>query len=115
MLLGDDDSLNPMLSVINLVDLFLVIIAALLIIIAQHPLNPFQEDEVIVIKNPGKPDMEMIIKEGEKMEKYQSSGEIGRGNGVKAGITYRMEDGSMVYVPETGTKTGKKKGREAMP
>ncbi len=100
MLLEEDDSLNPMLSVVNLVDLFLVIIAALMIFIAQNPLNPFQQEDVTVIKNPGKPNMEILIKDGEKIEKYTSSGLIGQGNGVKAGIAYRMEDGSMIYVPE---------------
>lgn len=103
MLLEEDESLNPMLSVINMVDLFLVIIAALMIFIAQSPLNPFQEDEVIVIKNPGKADMEMIIKDGKKIEKYESSGKIGQGNGVKAGVAYRLQDGSMIYVPEKDT------------
>jgi len=100
VLLEDDESMNPMLSVVNLVDLFLVIIAALLIFIAQNPLNPFQEEDVIVIKNPGKANMEMMIKEGEKIEKYESNGKIGQGNGIKAGVAYRMKDGSMVYVPE---------------
>jgi len=49
MLLEDDESTNPMLSVVNLVDLFLVIIAALLIFIAQNPMNPFQAEDVMVI------------------------------------------------------------------
>ncbi|NVK20357.1 MAG: DUF2149 domain-containing protein [Methylocystaceae bacterium] len=105
MLLEEDESNNPMLSVVNLVDLFLVIIAALLIFIAQNPLNPFQDEDVIVIKNPGKKNMEMMIKKGEKIEKYESDGQIGQGNGIKAGVAYRMEDGSIVYVPE-GEKEG---------
>ena len=36
-ILHDDESLNPIVSAINLVDVFLVIIAALLISIAQNP------------------------------------------------------------------------------
>lgn len=100
MLLEEDESLNPMLSVVNLVDVFLVVIAALLITIAQNPLNPFQEEDTVVIKNPGKDNMEMIIKKGKKIEKYQSNGNIGQGNGIKAGVAYRMEDGTMLYVPE---------------
>ena len=51
--LEEDDSLNPMLSAVNLIDVFLVIIAALLITIAQNPLNPYSSDNVTVIKNPG--------------------------------------------------------------
>ncbi|MBL8431311.1 MAG: DUF2149 domain-containing protein, partial [Dechloromonas sp.] len=30
------------------------------------------------------------------------NGAIGSGDGEKAGIAYRMKDGSMIYVPEGG-------------
>jgi len=99
-LLDEDEALNPMLSVANLVDVFLVVIAALLITIAQNPLNPFTADDVTVIKNAGKANMEMVIKKGEKIEHYKSNGEIGQGEGARAGVAYRMKDGSMIYVPE---------------
>lgn len=97
--LEDVDDDNPTLSVINLIDVFLVIIAALLIVIAQNPLNPFTEDDVTVIKNPGQKDMQMMIKKGKEIKTYESTGSIGEGNGVKAGVAYKMEDGSFVYVP----------------
>ena len=100
-LLDEDEAINPALSVVNLVDVFLVLVAALLIAIAQNPLNPFLEQDVTVIKNAGKPNMEMIIKQGEKIETYQSQGEIGSGDGVRAGVAYRLNDGSIVYVPES--------------
>ena len=99
-LLDEDESINPALSVVNLVDVFLVLIAALLIAIAQNPMNPFLEENVTVIKNAGQPNMELIVKEGKKIEKYKSEGKIGTGEGVKAGIAYKMADGSIVYVPE---------------
>ena len=99
-LLSEDDDLNPASSLINLVDVFLVLIAALLISIAQNPLNPYNADNVTVIKNAGKDNMEMIIKKGETIEHFKSSGEIGGGQGTKAGIAYKMDDGTMVYVPE---------------
>ena len=99
-LLDEDEAINPALSVVNLVDVFLVLIAALLISIAQNPINPFLDDDVMVIKNPGQADMEMIIKKGETIETYTSTGDIGSGEGVKAGVAYKMADGSMVYVPE---------------
>ena len=92
---------DPILSVVNLIDIFLVIIAALLITVAQNPLiNPFNKQDVTVITDPGKPTMEMMIKKGEKIEKYKASGSIGSGDGEKAGVAYRMKDGSLVYVPE---------------
>jgi len=99
-LLDEDEGINPALSMVNLVDVFLVLIAALLIAIAQNPMNPFLEEDVTVIKNAGKPNMEMIIKKGETIETYKSNGEIGSGDGVKAGVAYRMNDGSIVYIPE---------------
>lgn len=99
-ILHDDESLNPIVSAINLVDVFLVIIAALLISIAQNPLNPFTNDDVTVIKNPGKKNMEIVIKKGKKITKYESNGKIGQGDGAKAGVAYKLKDGSMVYVPE---------------
>ncbi len=99
-LLHDDESLNPILSAVNLIDVFLVIIAALLISIAQNPLNPFNSEDVTVVKNAGKKNMEVIIKKGKKLTKYKSNGKIGEGEGVKAGVAYKMKDGSMVYIPE---------------
>lgn len=99
-LLEDDESTNPMLSVVNLLDVFLVIIAALMIAIAQNPMNPFNSETVTVIKNAGEKNMEIIIKDGVQVKKFQSAGEIGGGQGTKAGVAYKMDDGSMIYIPE---------------
>ena len=99
-LLEEDESLNPILSAINLIDIFLIIIAALMISIAQNPLNPFNTEDVTIIKNEGKKNMEIITKKGKKITKYRSNGKIGEGEGKKAGIAYKMKDGSMIYIPE---------------
>ena len=64
-------------------------------------LNAFNQQDVTVITDAGKPIMEMIVKKGEKIERYQSSGNIGSGDGEKAGVAYRMKDGSIIYVPES--------------
>jgi hypothetical protein len=101
-ILGDSDEDDPILSVVNIIDVFLVVIAVLLIAVAENPLNPFATQDVVVIKNPGQPTMEILVKEGRELKQYQSSGRIGEGHGMKAGVAYRMKDGSMVYVPETG-------------
>ena len=100
-LLHEPETEDPILSVVNLIDIFLVIIAALLITVAQNPLiNPFNKQDVTVITDPGKPTMEVMIKKGEKIEEYKANGNIGSGDGEKAGVAYRMKDGSMVCVPE---------------
>ena len=96
---GDDE--DPMLSTINLVDVFLVVIGVLLIVVIQDPLRPFVDDSVTIIRNEGKPNMEIIVKEGQKITKFQSVGASVEGDGEKAGTAYRLKDGNMVYVPAT--------------
>lgn len=96
---GDGD--DPILSLVNLIDVFLVVIAALMLAIANNPLNPFTSDSVTLIRNPGKPDMEIVTKDGAKIERYKGEGQIGSGLGVRAGVAYRMGDGSLVYVPDS--------------
>lgn len=100
-LLHEAETDDPILSVVNLIDIFLVVIAALLITVAQNPMiNPFNKQDVTVITDPGKPSMEITVKKGEKIERYKSSGSVGSGDGEKAGVAYKMKDGSIVYVPE---------------
>lgn len=99
--LESDDADDPILSVVNMIDLFLVVIGILMVVVALNPLNPYVAQDVIVIENPGKANMSMTIKEGEELTRYESNGEIGQGQGIKAGITYRLDDGRMIYVPET--------------
>ncbi len=97
--LDHDDEDDPLLSVVNLIDLFLVVIGILLIVIVQNPLNPFSQDKVV--ENPGEANMRMLIKDGKELKQYHSSGEIGEGQGSKAGVTYQLNDGRMIYVPES--------------
>jgi len=97
--LSEEEELDPITTAVNLVDVFLVVIAALIISIAQNPLNPFSAENVTVIKNEGEPNMEIIVKEGNEIKQYKSQGETGSGDGQKSGTAYKMKDGSMVYVP----------------
>lgn len=99
-LLDEDDELDPILSVVNLVDVFLVMVGALMMIIAVNPLNPFAADKAVVVKNPGQPDMEMVVKDGQKIETYKATDQIGSGEGSRAGVAYRLKDGSFIYVPD---------------
>lgn len=92
----DDD---PILSTVNLIDIFMVVIGMLLIAIVNNPVNPLSNDKLTVIRNAGQPNMEIITKEGNKVTRFKASGASGEGNGEKAGTAYRMKDGSMVYVP----------------
>ena len=99
----DDEADNddPILSVVNLIDVFLVVIAALMLAVAANPLNPFTADSVTVIRNAGRPDMEVIVKGGERIERFKGEGVAATADqGTRAGVAYRMADGSLVYVPD---------------
>lgn len=95
----DNDDDDPVLSTINLIDVFMVVIGMLMIAIVNNPMSPFSQDKVTIIRNEGQPNMEIITKEGSKVTRFTASGASGEGNGEKAGTAYRMKDGSMVYVP----------------
>lgn len=96
-LAADDGADDPMLSLVNLIDVFLVMIATLLLCIAN---NPFSKDKVTVIRNAGQSNMEIVTMDGKHIQHFRSDGKTGSGQGSKAGTAYRMADGSMVYVPD---------------
>lgn len=100
--LDHDDADDPILSVVNLIDLFLVVIGILMIVIVRNPLNPFSAAKAVVVENPGQSDMRITVKDGQELTRYESTGAIGEGRGVRAGTTYRLPDGRLIYVPETG-------------
>ena len=85
---------------VNLIDLFLVVIGILIIVILQNPLSPFAAGSVTVIENPDTDDMRVTIKQGETLQSYEAGDSIGEGQGVRAGVTYRLDDGRMIYIPE---------------
>ena len=95
----DNDDDDPVLSTINLLDVFMVVIGMLMIAVVNNPMSPFMHDKVTVIRNEGKPNMEIIAKEGQKVTRFKASGASGEGDGEKAGTAYRMKDGTLVYVP----------------
>nr|WP_319394731.1 DUF2149 domain-containing protein [uncultured Desulfobacter sp.] len=105
--LSHNDADDPMSGVANLFDVAMVFAVALILGIF-HVLNIPEllmgTDDVTIIKNPGKADMEIIQKNGKKMEKYTMSREDAGGNGRRLGVCYRLEGGEMVYVPESTKK-----------
>ncbi|GAB1583455.1 DUF2149 domain-containing protein [Phyllobacterium phragmitis] len=79
--LDHDDSDDPILSVVNLIDLFLVVIGILMITIVTNPLNPFSSEKVTVIENPGEADMRITVKDGRELTRFEANGKIGEGQG----------------------------------
>jgi hypothetical protein len=98
--LAEDDD-DPMLSAVNLVDVFLVLVVALLTAVAVQSQTSANES-VTIIRNPGQPDMEVVVREQGKEVRFKGAGSAAQGQGVRAGVAYQLEDGNIVYIPETG-------------
>jgi hypothetical protein len=97
---SDDD---PMTGVANLFDIGLVFIVGLLLILfsAYHLQDLFdQTSEMTIMKQSKNGEMEIITKKGTKIKSMKVSQSKASGKGERLGIAYRLEDGSMVYVPE---------------
>mgnify|MGYP001576777278 CR=1 FL=1 len=98
---------DPMAGVANLFDVAMVFAVALILGIF-HVLNVPEllssKDEVTIIKNPGKANMEIIHKKGVKLEKYTMTEQDLGGDGLRLGVCYKLASGEMVYVPDKGEK-----------
>jgi hypothetical protein len=62
----------------------------------------FTREDFTIVKNPGKSTMEIITKEGNKINRYTPSEEQspGKTKGKRVGIAYELENGEIIYVPE---------------
>ena len=86
----------------NLFDVAMVFAVALMVALVSFWQVPalLRRSDYTVIVNPGKPDMEMVVKEGETVTRYEASEETGVGEGELLGRAYRLADGRVVYVPK---------------
>lgn len=101
-ILAEEDD-DPMLSAVNLVDVFLVLVVALLTAVALQQQSHANET---VIRNPGQPGMEIVVRKDGQEIKYRGNGGSAEGQGERAGVAYKMKDGSIIYVPEAGGPGG---------
>jgi len=101
-ILHEDDD-DPMLSAVNLVDVFLVLVVALLTAVAAQKQTQVPEGATVV-RNAGQPDMEIVVRENGKDVHFKGSGSASAGQGIRAGVAYTLEDGTMVYMPEVKAK-----------
>ena len=94
---GEDD--DPMSVVSNLFD-----VAMVFALVSRYNMTEmFSKDNFTMVKNPGKENMEIITKDGQKINRYTPSEDQSKksGNkGKKVGIAYQLENGEIIYVPE---------------
>ena len=99
----DDD--DPMSVVSNLFDVAMVFAVALMVaLVTRYNMTEmFSQEDFTMVKNPGKDNMEIITKEGQKINRYTPSEDQSQksGNrGKRVGIAYELENGEIIYVPE---------------
>lgn len=105
-LLGRDVDDDPMSVVSNLFDVAMVFAVALMVaLVSRYNMTEMlSTEDFTMVKNPGEENMEIITKEGEKINRYtpsdsnnSQSGKLGK----RVGIAYELENGEIIYVPTT--------------
>jgi hypothetical protein len=93
---------DPLSGMANLFDVAMVFAVALMVamVVRFRMVDMLTRDDVTIVKNPGKDDMEIIVKKGQDITKYKGSESAGEGKGRRIGVAYELEDGRVIYVPE---------------
>ena len=96
-----------MSGVANLFDTAMVFAVALLLAIVVSYNVPELLDpdaDVTIVKNPGDPNMQVIIKDMSSIQVLNMTDKIAGGQGTKMGTAYQVGSGQVVYVPENVTE-----------
>ena len=103
-LLRRSDDGDPMSVVSNLFDVAMVFAVALMVALVSrfNMTEMFSQEDFTMVKNPGKENMEIITKEGEKINRYTPSEDNDKSanKGKRVGVAYELENGDIIYVPE---------------
>ena len=100
----ESEDVNPIHTVANLFDVSIVFAVALMVALVSRfqMTEVFSKEDYTIVKNPGKDNMEIITKEGQKISRYKPSEnqDGSQKKGKKIGIAYELENGEIIYVPE---------------
>ena len=118
-LLGGDEENDPMSVVGNLFDVAMVFAVALMValvtrynmtemllmvaLVTRYNMTEMlSPEDFTMVKNPGKEDMEIIVKQGQNIDRYTPSEDQSKSGqrGKRVGIAYELENGEIIYVPE---------------
>lgn len=104
-LLRKEEDSDPMSVVSNLFDVAMVFAVALMVaLVTRYNMTEmFSQEDFTMVKNPGKENMEIITKEGQKINRYTPSEDQDAKSGTKGrkvGIAYELDNGEIIYVPE---------------
>lgn len=103
-LIQKEEDNDPLSVLTNLFDVSMVFAVALMVALVTHfQMNEvFSKEDFTMVKNPGKQNMEIITKKGEKIEKYKPAEDSEKtgSRGKKVGVAYQLENGEIIYIPE---------------
>lgn len=103
-LLKKEEDADPISVVSNLFDVAMVFAVALMVaLVTRYNMTEMlSQEDFTMVKNPGKENMEIITKEGEKINRYTPSEDQQQSStrGKRVGIAYELENGEIIYVPE---------------
>ena len=104
-LLHNQTDSDPMGTVANLFDVAMVFAVALMVALVTrfNMTEMFSKEDFTMVKNPGKENMEIITKEGNKINRYTPSEDQDKKEGKrgkKVRIAYELDNGEIIYVPE---------------
>lgn len=100
---AEEEDPSSLLS--NLFDVAMVFAVALMVALVTkfNMTEVFSKEDYTIVKNPGKENMEILIKKGEKIDRYQAKDQEAsqsQSKGRRVGVAYELENGEIIYVPE---------------
>ena len=105
----DDD---PLSGVANLFDVAMVFALGVIVMLLMYLSIPevLTQTDMTIVKNPGQPNMEVIVKSGKRIEKLDMMNETLQTEVVgEVGRIYKMKGGGMVYVETANTSAGEER------
>ena len=93
---------DPLDGLVNLFDVALVLAVGFLVaaLSAAGLLGLLTDEHMTIVTNPGTPQMQVIVKEGDQIVKLDmTNGAQVQGLGTLVGSFYKLADGSVVWVP----------------
>jgi hypothetical protein len=102
--LHDDRAGDPLDGLVNLFDLGVVLAVAFLLasLSALKLTGVLTGKDVAVVQQPGSNTQTIVVKQGDRLVVTQLTGQQVAGTGTRLGTVYRLSDGRLVYVDESG-------------
>ncbi len=96
---------DPMEMMGNLFDVAIILgVGFLIMALSSIGLQQYMsKDKVTYVVNPGTSKMEIVTKQGNKVEVLKNTGQTASGPGAAVGTVYKLQNGQMVWVPGNST------------